>query len=241
MLTLLPAIDVIDGKAVMLQKGVSGTESVYGNPLEVAKQFESAGAQWIHLVDLDAAFRRGENRELIGELISATPLKVEVSGGIRDEESLEWALGIGASRVVIGTAALEDPEWTRGAVDRFGDKVAVGLDVRGSTLAARGWTREGGNLWEALEDLNEAGVARYVVTDVNKDGMLNGPNLNLLEEVCAATSAPIIASGGVTTLEDIRNLAYLVPAGVEGAIVGKALYEGNFTLEQALKAAATTP
>lgn len=241
MLTLLPAIDVIDGQTVMLQKGVSGTESVYGDPLEVAKQFEAAGAEWIHLVDLDAAFRRGENRDLIGELVAATPLKVEVSGGVRDEESLSWALGVGAARVIIGTAALEDPAWTRKAVERFGDKVAVGLDVRGTTLAARGWTREGGNLWDALKELNEAGVARYVVTDVNKDGMLNGPNLDLLEEVCAATSSPIIASGGVTTLEDIRNLAYLVPSGVEGAIVGKALYEGNFTLEEALRVAATTP
>lgn len=238
MLTLLPAIDVIDGKAVMLRKGVSGSESIYGNPLEVAKQFEDDGARWIHLVDLDAAFRRGENQELIARLIEQTPLKVEVSGGIKDEESLQKALDMGAARVIIGTAALEEPEWTYSAIERFGEKVAIGLDARGDTLAARGWTRDGGDLWEALKDLNAAGAARYIVTDVNRDGMLNGPNVALLEQVCGATTAPVIASGGVSSLEDIKELVSLVPLGVEGAIVGKALYEGAFTLPQALEVAA---
>lgn len=237
MLTLLPAIDIIDGKAVMLRKGVAGSESVYGNPLEVAQRFEDAGAQWIHLVDLDAAFRRGENRGLIAELIAATPLHVELSGGIKDEASLVRALDMGATRVNIGTAALEDPEWTYSAIARFGEQIAVGLDVRGATLAARGWTKEGGDLWEALLNLNVAGCARYVVTDVNRDGMLNGPNIELLTEVCSATDAPVVASGGVATLEDIRELAALVPIGVEGAIVGKALYEGAFTIEEALEVA----
>ena len=238
MLTLLPAIDVIDGKAVMLRKGVSGSESVYGNPLEVAQQFEDEGAHWLHLVDLDAAFRRGENREMIARLIERTPLQVEVSGGIKDEESLQRALDMGAARVIIGTAALEEPEWTYSAIQRFGEKVAIGLDARGDTLAARGWTRDGGDLWEALENLNAAGAARYIVTDVNRDGMLNGPNLQLLQQVCGATASPVIASGGVSNLEDIREIASLVPLGVEGALVGKALYEAAFTLPEALQAAA---
>lgn len=237
MLTLLPAIDVIDGRAVMLKKGVAGSESEYGDPLEIAEAFERVGAEWIHLVDLDAAFRRGENRQLLRDLVAATPLKVEVSGGIRDSQSLEAALEMGATRAIIGTAALENPQWTREVVAQYGDQVAIGLDARGDTLAARGWTRDGGNLWDVLEQLNEAGTARYVVTDVNKDGMLAGPNLELLRQVCAQTDAPVIASGGVSTLDDIRALKNMVPLGVEGAIIGKALYEGAFTLEEALAVA----
>lgn len=238
MLTLLPAIDVVDGKAVRLRQGEAGTETAYGDPLDIADQFAAAGAKWIHLVDLDAAFGRGENRELLGRVIEATPLQVELSGGIRAEESLVRALDMGATRVNLGTAALEDPRWTESAIARFGDRIAVGLDVRGDTLAARGWTQEGGNLWEVLRRLNMAGCARYVVTDVSRDGMLNGPNLELLEKVASQTDSPIVASGGVSSLQDIADLRDLVPIGVDSAIVGKALYAGHFTLEEALRVAA---
>ncbi len=236
-LTLLPAIDVVDGRAVRLEQGRAGTETIYGNPPDIAREFEAAGASWIHLVDLDAAFGRGYNTEVLKQVIDATDLFIELSGGIRGEDSLLRALDLGATRVNLGTAALEDPEWTESAIERFGDRVAVGLDVRGHTLSARGWTEDGGNLWELLSRLNAAGCSRYVVTDVGRDGMLNGPNLELLEQVCGATSAPVIASGGVSSLEDLVNLRKLVPVGVEGAIVGKALYAGKFTLQQALAVA----
>lgn len=237
MLTLLPAIDVVDGQAVRLRQGEAGTETAYGQPVEVAYEFVEAGASWIHLVDLDAAFGRGSNLPLLQQIISEVPIRIELSGGIRNQESLERALESGAERVNLGTAALEDPEWTESAIKEFGERVAVGLDVRGETLAARGWTREGGNLWEVLERLDAAGCARYVVTDVKRDGMLNGPNVELLTAVCARTDAPVIASGGVSNLDDLRELRELVPLGVEGAIVGKALYAGAFTLSEALEVA----
>lgn len=234
MLELLPAVDVVNGKAVRLHQGEAGTETVYGDPLTAAQDFANQGATWLHLVDLDAAFGRGSNAELLAEMVSQLDMRVEMSGGIRDDESLKRALASGATRVNLGTAALEDPEWTERAIKEHGEKIAVGLDVRGTTLAARGWTREGGELFEVLERLNEAGCARYVVTDVTKDGTLKGPNLQLLRDVCARTDAPVVASGGVAELDDIAALTTLVSDGVEGAIVGKALYAGKFTLRQAL-------
>ncbi|MFC4907959.1 bifunctional 1-(5-phosphoribosyl)-5-((5-phosphoribosylamino)methylideneamino)imidazole-4-carboxamide isomerase/phosphoribosylanthranilate isomerase PriA [Actinomadura gamaensis] len=235
-LTLLPAVDVADGQAVRLVQGEAGTETSYGAPLEAALAWQEAGAEWIHLVDLDAAFGRGSNRELLAEVTGRLDVKVELSGGIRDDASLEAALATGCARVNIGTAALEDPAWCRKIIAEFGDRIAVGLDVRGTTLAARGWTREGGDLWEVLARLEDDGCPRYVVTDVTKDGTLRGPNAELLREVCARTDKPVIASGGVSSLDDLRALAELVPVGVEGAIVGKALYAGAFTLEEALEA-----
>jgi 1-(5-phosphoribosyl)-5-[(5-phosphoribosylamino)methylideneamino] imidazole-4-carboxamide isomerase/N-(5'phosphoribosyl)anthranilate isomerase len=207
----------------------------YGSPLDAALDFQNAGAEWIHLVDLDAAFGTGSNHELLAEVIGKLDIKVELSGGIRDEETLTRALATGCERINLGTAALEDPNWTATVISRFGDQIAVGLDVRGQTLAARGWTREGGDLFETLSRLDRDGCSRYVVTDVNKDGTLQGPNLNLLQEVCAATDKPIIASGGVSTLDDLKALRNLSELGVEGAIVGKALYAGAFTLEDALE------
>lgn len=236
-LVLLPAVDVADGRAVRLVQGEAGTETAYGDPLRAALDWQAGGAEWIHLVDLDAAFGRGSNADLLAEVVAAVDVRVEVSGGIRDDASLERALASGAARVNLGTAALEDPEWTARAIARYGDQVAVGLDVRGTTLAARGWTREGGDLWEVLARLDDAGCARYVVTDVTKDGTLRGPNLDLLRAVCARTSAPVIASGGVSSLADLAALRELVPLGVEGAIVGKALYAGAFTLPEALDVA----
>jgi phosphoribosyl isomerase A len=236
-LVLLPAVDVADGQAVRLVQGEAGSQTGYGDPLEAALAWQSAGAEWIHLVDLDAAFGRGSNRALLADVVARLDVQVEMSGGIRDDASLAAALATGCARVNLGTAAIEDPDWTSRAIAEHGERIAVGLDVRGRTLAARGWTREGGDLFETLRRLDADGCARYVVTDVTKDGTLRGPNLDLLRAVCAATDRPVVASGGVSTLADVRALRQLVPLGVEGAIIGKALYAGQFTLEQALAAA----
>lgn len=234
-LILLPAVDVKAGQAVRLVQGELSQQTDYGAPLEAALDFQRAGAEWIHLVDLDAAFGTGSNHEILAEVIGKLDIKVELSGGIRDEDSLVRALSTGCERINLGTAALEDPTWTASVIARFGEKIAVGLDVRGHTLAARGWTQEGGDLFETLQRLDRDGCARYVVTDVKKDGTLQGPNLTLLREVCAATSQPVIASGGVSSLEDLRALRQLTEIGVEGSIVGKALYAGAFTVEEALE------
>ncbi|GIF95232.1 bifunctional 1-(5-phosphoribosyl)-5-((5-phosphoribosylamino)methylideneamino)imidazole-4-carboxamide isomerase/phosphoribosylanthranilate isomerase PriA [Catellatospora citrea] len=237
-LDLLPAVDVVGGQAVRLVQGEAGSETSYGAPLTAALDFQAAGAQWIHVVDLDAAFGRGSNAALLAELVGRVDVKVELSGGIRDDASLAAALATGAARVNIGTAALEDPAWCDRVVGEYGDRVAVGLDVRGRVLSSRGWTREAGDLYEALERLDKAGCARYVVTDILKDGMLQGPNLQLYRDICAATPAPVIASGGVSTLDDLRALATLEPIGVEGVITGKAVYSGAFTIPEALAALA---
>ncbi len=234
-LELLPAVDVKDGRAVRLVQGELSAETSYGSPLDAALDFQASGAEWIHLVDLDAAFGRGENSALLADVVGRLDIKVELSGGIRDDASLMRALATGCRRVNLGTAALENPEWTSKVIAEFGDRIAVGLDVRGHTLAARGWTEEGGNLFETIERLEGDGCARYVVTDVTKDGTLKGPNLELLREVCAATKKPVIASGGISSLDDIAALGALRSLGVEGAIVGKALYAGAFTLEEALE------
>lgn len=237
-LELLPAVDVAAGKAVRLTQGEAGSEEDFGHPVDAAKDWINAGAEWIHLVDLDAAFGRGNNRDVIAEVVSASEnVKIELSGGIRDDASLDAALALGAKRVNLGTAALENPEWTERVIAKYGDQIAVGLDVRGTTLAARGWTKEGGDLFEVLKRLEQAGCARYVVTDVTKDGTLRGPNLELLEQVMDFTNKPVVASGGISSLEDIENLKALVPLGLEGAILGKSLYAGRFTLEQALEIA----
>lgn len=233
-LTLLPAVDVIDGQAVQLVQGVAGSERTYGDPTEAALAWQRDGASWVHLVDLDAAFGRGSNREVLAAVIAKLDINVELSGGIRDHESLRAALATGCRRVNIGTAALEDPDWVRQAIAEHGDRIAVGLDVRGTTLSARGWTRDGGELFDVLARLDADGCARYVVTDVRKDGMLEGPNVQLLRDVCAATDKPVIASGGITAIDDLRAVATI--DGVEGAIVGTALYEGKFTLPEALAA-----
>lgn len=233
-LELLPAVDVKDGQAVRLVQGELARETIYGDPLEVALEFQSAGAEWLHLVDLDAAFGRGNNSELLAKVVGKLDIKVELSGGIRDDESLARALATGCRRINLGTAAMENPDWTSRVVAEFGDRIAVGLDVRGRILAARGWTKEGGDLYEALERLDRDGCARYVVTDVERDGTLTGPNLELLKSVCAATDRPVIASGGISSLADIQALMSLRSIGVEGAIVGKALYAGAFSFPQAL-------
>ena len=234
-LELLPAVDVKDGHAVRLVQGELSAETTYGNPLEVALEFQAAGAEWLHLVDLDAAFGRGENSALLAEVVGKLDIKVELSGGIRDDESLRRALATGCTRVNLGTAALENPEWTAKIIQEYGDRIAVGLDVRGHVLAARGWTKEGGDLFETIERLERDGCARYVVTDVTKDGTLQGPNVQLLQEVCAVTKKPVVASGGISSLADIESLMALNAIGVEGAIVGKALYAGAFTVQEALE------
>jgi 1-(5-phosphoribosyl)-5-[(5-phosphoribosylamino)methylideneamino] imidazole-4-carboxamide isomerase/N-(5'phosphoribosyl)anthranilate isomerase len=234
-LTLLPAVDVAGGQAVRLVQGAAGSETGYGDPVEAALAWQRDGASWVHLVDLDAAFGRGSNAALLAEVVGRLDVDVELSGGIRDDESLRAALATGAARVNIGTAALEDPQWCDRVVGEYGDRVAIGLDVRGRTLSARGWTRDGGDLYEVLERLDKAGCARYVVTDILKDGTMRGPNLDLLRDVCAHTPAPVVASGGVSTLDDLRALATLEPVGVEGVITGKALYAGAFTVADALE------
>ena len=239
-LILLPAVDVVDGKAVRLVQGQAGSETDYGSALDAAMTWQRDGAEWIHLVDLDAAFGRGSNRELLAEVVGKLDVAVELSGGIRDEESLEAALATGCARVNLGTAALENPQWCARAIAEHGEKVAVGLDVKivdgAHRLRGRGWETDGGDLWPVLERLVSEGCSRFVVTDVTKDGTLAGPNLDLLSGVAARTDAPVIASGGVSSLDDLRAIATLTGSGVEGAIIGKALYAGRFTLPQALAA-----
>ena len=235
-ITLLPAVDVSRGRAVQLVQGEASRETAYGDPVEAARRWQQAGAQWLHLVDLDAAFGRGSNAAVLAQMIRGTGVSVELSGGIRDDDALEAALSTGAQRVIIGTAAMENPDWVRGVIARHGDRVAVGLDARGDRLAARGWTTDGGDLMEALARLDADGCERYVVTDVAKDGMLRGPNLDLLKRVCAATTRPVIASGGVSSLADLQAIAGMAADGVEGAIIGTALYEGRFTLPEAREA-----
>lgn len=240
-LELLPAVDIAGGQAVQLVQGVAGSEKRFGDPVEAALRWQAAGAEWIHLVDLDAAFGRGHNRELQAKIVGILDIDVEMSGGIRDDASLHAAMSAGCRRVNIGTAALEQPDWCAAAIAQYGDRVAVGLDVRGRTLAARGWTSEGGDLYDVLARLDAEGCARYVVTDVNKDGMLAGPNLELLIGVCAVTDRPVVASGGITELADLEALMRLVEQGVEGAIIGTALYENRFTLVDALALTRGTP
>lgn len=236
----MPAVDVVDGQAVRLVQGEAGSETNYGSPRDAALSWQNAGAEWVHLVDLDAAFGRGSNRDMLAGVIGELDVKVELSGGIRDDASLEAALATGCARVNLGTAAIENPEWCASAIARFGDKIAVGLDVRNVDgryqLRGRGWVTEGGDLFETLARLDRDGCARYVVTDVSKDGTLTGPNLDLLREVCAATDAPVVASGGISVLQDVVDIAGLTGLGVEGAIIGKALYAGRFTLPEALAA-----
>jgi 1-(5-phosphoribosyl)-5-[(5-phosphoribosylamino)methylideneamino] imidazole-4-carboxamide isomerase/N-(5'phosphoribosyl)anthranilate isomerase len=233
-LVLLPAVDFSGGQAVRLVHGAAGTETSYGEPLAAALAWQAAGAEWVHLVDIDAAFGRGENRAVLADVVARLDVRVEMSGGIRDDESLTRALATGCARVNIGTAALENPQWCAKAIAEHGDRVAVGLDVRGTTLSARGWTQDGGELFDVLARLDRDGCARYVVTDVGRDGTMTGPNLDLLRDVCAATDRPVVASGGVSSLADLQAIATLVPVGVEGAIIGKALYAGAFTLQDAL-------
>jgi len=237
-LELLPAVDVQDGQAVRLVQGEYGTATNYGNPFDAAMGWQQAGAEWLHLVDLDAAFGHGNNREVIQRITAELGIRIELSGGLRDDASLAEALHMGATRVNLGTAALENPEWTAKVIEQYGDKIAVGLDVRGEQLATRGWVEEGGNIWDVLDQLEDAGCARYVVTDITKDGTLTGPNTDLLLQIAQKTGKPVIASGGISTLEDIATLASMVDQGIEGAIIGKALYAGQFTLEQALQVAA---
>ena len=236
-LEILPAIDVKEGVAIRLVQGELDKQSKYGDPIEIATQFVASGASWIHLVDLDAAFGLGNNFEVLASVIKSVDIKIELSGGIRDDESLNRALSIGCTRINLGTAALEQPEWTESVIKKHGDKIAVGLDVRGRQLSARGWTKSGGDLFEAITRLDKVGCARYVLTDITRDGTLTGPNLELLKEVTSFTKTPIVASGGISSLSDVKALTQLTNDGVEGVIIGKALYAGAFTLAQVLATA----
>jgi phosphoribosyl isomerase A len=232
---LLPAVDIRDGRCVRLAQGDFDRETVYDeDPVAVAKRYESEGAEWLHVVDLDAALEGvPRNRDLVAEVIKSVGIPVQCSGGIRDTAAVDAAKDAGAERVVVGTAALRDPSFVEDAVSAHGAFLAVGLDVRGQTLQARGWTEEAGELWPTLERLVATGVARFVVTDVMRDGMLEGPNFSLLASIQDWTDRPLVASGGVSSLRDLSSLASL---GVEGCIVGKALYAGKFSLPDALAA-----
>lgn len=238
----LPAIDLADGQAVRLHQGVAGTEKSYGDPVEIAAEFAQQGAQWLHLVDLDAAFGRGSNAPLVRRIVRENPaLKVEVSGGLRSDEAIEAMLQAGAVRVNLGTAAIENPTWCGVAIARFGGAIAVGLDVKNNRVASRGWEKTGPDVFQVLARLEDQGCARYVVTDVSRDGTLAGPAVELLRDVCAHTSAPVVASGGVASVADLRTLRSLgedACPNLEGVISGKALYEGRFTIAQALEALA---
>ena len=231
---LLPAVDIKQGKAVRLKRGEISDKTIYGTPVECALDFQNSGADWLHLVDLDAAFGVGSNSEIVLEVIDSLNIKVELSGGIRTDESLAKALDTNCDRVILGTAALEDPSWSSKVIKKYGEKIAVSLDVRGETLAARGWVRDGGNLYEAITRLASDGCAMFIVTDISKDGTMQGPNFELLEKVCKFSDVPVIASGGVSSLTDLKKLKSMQDIGIKGAIVGKALYEGAFTVEEAL-------
>ena len=231
---LLPAVDIKQGRAVRLRQGEISDKTIYGSPVECALDFQKAGADWLHLVDLDAAFGVGNNAEIVLEVINSLNIKVELSGGIRTDESLSKALAANCERVILGTAALEDPGWASKVIKQYGQKIAVSLDVRGETLAARGWVREGGNLYEAITRLADDGCALFIVTDISKDGTLAGPNFELLERVCNFSKVPVIASGGISSLADLEKLVGMQDIGIQGAIVGKALYEGAFTLADAI-------
>lgn len=240
--TVLPAVDVVDGQAVRLDQGEAGTEKTYGAPLDAALQWQREGAEWLHFVDLDAAFGRGSNHQLMAEITRELTINVELTGGIRDDATLERALATGAKRVNIGTAALENPEWAAEAIAKHGDAIAVDIAVREEDgqwrTKGRGWTSDGGDLWEVLEFFDAAGCSRFVVTDVSKDGTLAGPNVDLLRDVSAATDAAVTASGGVSSLADIAEIARFADEGIDSVIVGKALYEKRFTVREALQAAA---
>ena len=240
--TVLPAVDVVDGQAVRLDQGEAGTEKNYGAPLDAALQWQAEGAEWLHFVDLDAAFGRGSNHELMAEITRELSINVELTGGIRDDATLERALATGAKRVNIGTAALENPEWAAAAIKKHGDAIAVDIAVREEAgqwrTKGRGWTSDGGDLWEVLEYFDAAGCTRFVVTDVSKDGTLAGPNVDLLRDVSAATDATVTASGGVSSVADIAEIARYADEGIDSVIVGKALYEKRFTLREALEIAA---
>lgn len=238
--TLLPAVDVVEGRAVRLDQGAAGTEKSYGDPFEAAQRWQQAGAEWIHCVDLDAAFGRGSNHELLAEIVGKLDVNIELTGGIRDDASLQRALATGARRLNIGTAALEKPEWIEQVLAKHADVVAIDLAVLRDDAGewrtrGRGWESDGGDLWEVLERLDSAGCQRFVVTDVSKDGTLSGPNVELLREVSAATDAKITASGGISSLDDVAALAQYAEEGIDSAIIGKALYENRFELQAALE------
>ena len=233
-LEILPAIDVKGGVAVRLTKGELDNQSKYGDPLEVAGEFVKSGVKWIHLVDLDAAFGSGNNFKILDSIIKSVDIKIQLSGGIKDDESLNRALTTNCSRINLGTAALENPEWVESVIKKHGDKIAVALDVDGKVLSPRGGGKNCGDLFQMITRLDKAGCARYVLTDVNRDGTLTGPNLELLKEVTSFTKTPIVASGGVSSLSDVKALMRLTDQGVEAVIIGKGLYTGAFTLPEVL-------
>ena len=236
-LNVIPAIDIKGARAVRLKQGKKDHVTDYGDPVERAYEFQRAGAEWLHVVDLDAAFGEGSNWKIVESIVKQIDIKVEVSGGIRDDRSLDRALSSGSHRVTIGTAAMENPAWISEKFEDLAEKIIVALDIRDGRVATRGWTEETVPYREAIKRLDGVGCLRYMVTDISKDGTLTGPNLSLLEDVASNTESSVIASGGVALLEDIASLRHLVALGIEGAVIGKALYEGVFTVAEAIEVA----
>ena len=236
-LTIIPAIDIKGGRAVRLNQGRASQVTDYGDPVERAYEFERTGARWLHVVDLDAAFGDGSNRAIVESIVANVDISVEVSGGIRDSDAVARALETGAHRITLGTAAVEDPLWAAKMIEKYGHRIVIGLDVRDRVVATHGWTKSAGALADLIKRFDDAGCQMYMVTDISKDGTLTGPNIELLRESAALTSGSIIASGGVASLDDIASLRELVPAGVEAVIIGKAFYEGYFTVSEACEVA----
>jgi phosphoribosylanthranilate isomerase len=230
-LELLPAIDIKNGKVIQLSSAVSGSSTVMVEPLEVIQRFSSAGSKCIHLVDLDAAYGTGENAKLIRHLVQMSQVDIQLSGGIANQKSLDVALATTAKRVNISTAGLEDIDWIKNVIEKYRERVCVGLDVTQGSLIARGSGKVIGDLDHFISVLNEAGCSRIIVTDNSTDGALVGPNFQLLEQVISQSSAEVVASGGVSNLSDLMQLRKM---GLAGAIVGKALYVGKFSIEEAL-------
>lgn len=237
-LILFPSIDIAGGQSVRLSRGDRESQESYGSPLEIAETWIQSGAEWIHLVDLDAAYGTGHNRELLSEVVKkCQAINVQVSGGIRDEQSFSAAIATGASRINLATSALLDLDFVEAVISEYKERVAVALDVKDSRLVARGTQEDVGELLTVLNQLEQLGCERYIVTDITRDGALLGPNYELLRSVMAETEKPVIASGGISGLIDIQKLSTLRSMGLEGAILGKALYVGRFSLEQALEEA----
>lgn len=235
-MNLYPAIDLRAGRCVRLLQGDFDREIVYGDdPIGVAKSFEAAGAPWIHVVDLDASRRQGSNRDVVVAIAGAVGVPVQTGGGVVDDTLLRR----GVARVVVGSAAIERPERVRALADEWPGRVAVGLDHRDGEVRVRGWEEETGvSVLDAAARLAIPGVAAFVVTSIARDGLLRGPDLAGLATLMEATDVPVVASGGVGSLDDLRALASLEAAGrrLDGAIVGRALYEGRFTPEEAVAA-----
>lgn len=238
---ILPAIDIKDGKCVRLLQGRMEDETIYGDdPPAMARRWEDEGAEWLHIVDLDGAFEgRGVNDETVRRIIETVDMNTELGGGIRDLARIETLLGMGLSRVIIGTAAVEQPAIVREAVARFGaERIVVGIDARDGIAKTRGWSADGGlSAVELGRSMRELGVVHTVYTDISRDGMLTGPNIEETARMARETGLKVIASGGVSKIDDIAALKRHEADGIEAVITGKAIYEGTLDVREAIAVA----